>query len=90
MSSELEMAQKIVPQALQPRDTIAFVSPSSRLNRIFPARIYRAKDTLEKLGYRVKVFFDERPTKTFHETVLQRCSEIHNAFVDPEGKCSPS
>jgi muramoyltetrapeptide carboxypeptidase LdcA involved in peptidoglycan recycling len=74
----------VVPQALRPRDTIAFVSPSGRLNRIFPNRIYRARDALEKLGYRVKIFFDERPTKTFHEAVLLRCSEIHSAFADPE------
>ncbi|KAG0648781.1 carboxypeptidase [Hyphodiscus hymeniophilus] len=76
----------IVPQALRPRDTIAFISPSSRLNRIFPVRVYRAKDALEKLGFRVKIFFDERPTRTFHEAVLERCSEIHNAFLDPEVK----
>ena len=76
----------IVPQALQLRDTIAFISPSSRLNRIFPIRVYRAKDALEKLGFRVKVFFDDRSTKTFGETVTQRCSEIHNAFLDPDVK----
>ena len=76
----------IVPQALLPRDTIAFISPSSRLNRLFPTRIYRAKDALEKLGFRVKIFFDEKLTKNFHEAVLQRCSEIHNAFADPEVK----
>jgi muramoyltetrapeptide carboxypeptidase LdcA involved in peptidoglycan recycling len=80
------MTVPIVPQALQPRDTIAFISPSSRLNRVFPTRIYRAKEALEKLGYRVKIFFNETPTKSFHESVLLRCSEIHNAFQDPEVK----
>ena len=72
------------PCSLEPRDTIAFISPSSRLNRLFPTRIYRAKEALEKLEYRVKIFFNETPTKTHRESVLLRCSEIHNAFKDPE------
>ena len=56
MSGRVEMTPIVItPQALQLRDTIAFVSPSSRLNRVFPHRVYRAKDALEKLGYRVKV-----------------------------------
>jgi muramoyltetrapeptide carboxypeptidase len=81
-----DSAVGVLPEVLQPRDTIAFISPSSRLNRVFPTRIYRAKDALEKLGYRVKIFYNDTPTETFHEEVLLRCSEIHRAFEDPEVK----
>lgn len=76
----------IIPQALQPRDTIAFISPSSRLNRLFPGRVYRGKAALENLGYKVKIFFNDFEPKTHHEMVLLRCAEIHNAFLDTEVK----
>ena len=76
----------ILPPALKPRDTIAFISPSSRLNHVFPSRVHRAKTFLESLEYRVKIIFSDSTPSNFHETVLLRCDEIHSAFQDPEVK----
>ena len=77
---------RILPPALQPRDTIAFISPSSRLNHVFPSRVQRAKAFLESLDYRVKIFFSDVTSSDFRETVLIRCDEIHSAFQDKEVK----
>ncbi|OBT95290.1 hypothetical protein VE01_06597 [Pseudogymnoascus verrucosus] len=79
-------AIRLLPQALEPRDIIAFISPSSRLNHVFPSRVSRAQTFLESLGYRIKIFFSDPMPLTFHETVLHRCNEIHSAFRDPEVK----
>jgi muramoyltetrapeptide carboxypeptidase LdcA involved in peptidoglycan recycling len=84
--AEMDNAVGILPQALKAQDTIAFISPSARLNRVFPARTYRAEEAFEKLGFRVKIFFSDASPLTFRETVLLRCREIHNAFRDPEVK----
>jgi hypothetical protein len=65
--SNMDETIGVLPPALKPRDTIAFISPSSRLNRLFPSRVYRGKTALENLGYRVKIFFNETPTTCFHE-----------------------
>ena len=82
----VEKTAGILPQVLKARDTIAFISPSARLNRVFPTRVCRAEEAFEKLGFRVKIFFSDVSPPTFRETVLLRCSEIHSAFLDPEVK----
>jgi muramoyltetrapeptide carboxypeptidase LdcA involved in peptidoglycan recycling len=81
------MENGIVPAALRKKDTVAFISPSARLNSIYPGALERAKTKLEALGYKIKIIFDE--TITFHfrrEAALKRCEEVHAAFRDPEVK----
>lgn len=77
------MANGKVPLALRRGDTIAFISPSARLNHIFPAPLNRAKSHLERLGYHVKVIFNDSEPVSFRDSILQRCEEIHSAFADP-------
>lgn len=74
-----------IPQGLYPGDKIAFVSPSGRLNDIFPARIARAKQYLEKEGFRIIEIFNPL-SDDFLESIKQRCEELHSAFRDPEIK----
>ncbi|CAD6564908.1 MAG: hypothetical protein ASARMPREDX12_004496 [Alectoria sarmentosa] len=77
------MANRKVPLALCRGDTIAFISPSARLNHIFPAPLNRAKSHLERLGYRVKVIFNQSESLIFRDSILQRREEIQSAFADP-------
>lgn len=44
------------PRALRPGDTIAFVAPSSGLAAFVPHRVERARQELESLGFRVKIY----------------------------------
>ncbi|KAK3178021.1 hypothetical protein OEA41_000153 [Lepraria neglecta] len=76
----------IIPKALQKGDTIAFVSPSARVNQILPTPIERGKSYLEHLGYHVQIIFNTSETKTLRDSLLQRCEEIHEAFKDPDIK----
>lgn len=70
------------PRALCQGDTIAIISPSGRLNDIFPNRVARGKEFLEQLGYQVKIVFNV-PTPTDHwQRILHRCEEIHSVFAD--------
>lgn len=78
--------ERIVPKALQKGDVIAFVSPSNRFNRLFPAPHQRAVAFFEKLGYTVKEIFNERKPEALRDFILQRCEEIHEAFRDPTVK----
>jgi muramoyltetrapeptide carboxypeptidase len=77
-----EAAQGIVPKALRKGDTIAFISPSGRLNNIFPTRIERAKTYLEKAGFIVKIIFNTPEPTSFPQQVQHRVSELHSAFLD--------
>lgn len=49
------MTDLIKPAKLAPGDTICFISPSGRLNDIFPDRIDRARKFLEDKGYKVNI-----------------------------------
>lgn len=80
------MATGTIPSALRKGDTIAFVSPSRRLNNELPDFLSRSKAHLERLGYKVKIIFDELHATTFRQQVLQRCEELHSAFRDPTVK----
>ncbi|MCJ1243025.1 hypothetical protein MMC30_000221 [Trapelia coarctata] len=71
-----------IPFALRQGDTVALISPSSRLNNIFPDRLSRAQSALEALGFHVKTIFNDSQPAQFHAAVQQRCSEIHIAFAD--------
>jgi len=73
----------VSPLSLRRGDTIAFISPSSRLNEIFPTRVSRARSALEALGFHVKIFYNPIPAHASFQTAVQlRCSEIHAAFAD--------
>jgi len=46
----------IKPRKLEIGDTIALISPSSNLANLFPHRVERAKNFLEEMGFKVKLF----------------------------------
>ncbi|KAJ5811577.1 hypothetical protein N7474_007878 [Penicillium riverlandense] len=72
----------IIPKALKKGDTIAFVSPSARLNDLLPTPLARGKAWLESLGFRVQIFFTSVATTTIAESIRVRCEELHAAFRD--------
>ena len=72
------MPSPIVPKALRPGDTIAFVSPSARLNTKLSPVITRAKLFLESKGYKVREFFNE--DQDIQSCIANRLSEIRQAF----------
>jgi muramoyltetrapeptide carboxypeptidase LdcA involved in peptidoglycan recycling len=77
----------VYPPALKPGDTIALISPSSRLNTIFPLRISRATQALTTLGFTVKTIYAPLPEPCTHTQQIQhRVSELHSAFSDPSIK----
>ncbi|KAK4696892.1 muramoyltetrapeptide carboxypeptidase, partial [Lecanoromycetidae sp. Uapishka_2] len=78
--------ERVLPEKLQMGDTIAFISPSARLNLLLPAPLERAKVFVEGLGYHVKVYFNNQEPADFHDSVLQRCEEVHEAFRDTSVK----
>ncbi|CAM1500628.1 Fc.00g097900.m01.CDS01 [Cosmosporella sp. VM-42] len=75
-----------IPKGLQPGETIAFISPSFRVNEIFPLYVERGKAVLEAKGYPVKVFWthEDAKTTTIAQHVANRKREILEAFADPE------
>ncbi|KAK7710689.1 hypothetical protein SLS64_005592 [Diaporthe eres] len=75
------MPSTIVPPALQPGDTIAFVSPSARLNNILPTALSRAKDLFTAQGYHVRELFT--PDTGIQSSISNRLSELRTAFTDP-------
>lgn len=72
----------IIPKALRKGDTIAFISPSARLNNVLPTPLARGKAWLESLGFRVEIFFTSLTTTTIAESIRVRCEELHAAFRD--------
>lgn len=78
--------QGIVPAPLQKGDTIAFISPSLRLNSIYEKALDRARLHLRKLGFRTITIYNEDEPEDFNDQISQRCEEIHSAFRDPEVK----
>lgn len=75
------MPSPIVPPALQPGQTIAFVSPSARLNNILPTALSRAKDLFTAEGYHVRELFT--PDTGIQSSITNRLSELRTAFTDP-------
>ncbi|KAK7421114.1 hypothetical protein QQZ08_010118 [Neonectria magnoliae] len=71
----------LIPKALQPGDTIAFISPSARLNDQLPAVMQRATAVLSARGYRVRAFFNQ--DSGVQSGISNRLSEIRAAFSDP-------
>lgn len=73
----------IIPKALRKGDTIAFVSPSARLNEVLPTPIARGKACLESLGFQVRIIFTSLlPGTGIAGSVRARCEELHAAFGD--------
>ncbi|KPM42352.1 hypothetical protein AK830_g4181 [Neonectria ditissima] len=75
------MAPLITPKALQPGDTIAFISPSARINDRFPTVMQRATAVLSARGYQVRTFFNK--DTDIQSGISNRLSEIRAAFSDP-------
>ncbi|KAJ0108110.1 peptidase u61 ld-carboxypeptidase a [Diaporthe amygdali] len=75
------MPSAIVPPALQPGATVAFISPSARLNDVIPAAISRARDLLSDKGYQVRELFT--PDTGIQSSIANRLSELRTAFSDP-------
>ncbi|OAQ62644.1 peptidase u61 ld-carboxypeptidase a protein [Pochonia chlamydosporia 170] len=71
-----------IPPALKPGGTIAFISPSARLNTRLPAAISRARSVLLARGYKTRVFFKE--DSDLSSSVTNRLAEIRDAFFDAE------
>lgn len=75
------MPSPIVPPPLQPGQTIAFVSPSARLNNILPTALARAKDLFTSQGYHVRELFT--PDTGIQSSIANRLSELRTALTDP-------
>jgi muramoyltetrapeptide carboxypeptidase LdcA involved in peptidoglycan recycling len=75
-----------LPSALRKGDTIAFISPSGRLNDAVTDRVSRAKTCLERLGCSLEIIFSSPLPKPFKDAVQQRCEELHTAFRTPSIK----
>ncbi|KAM5377510.1 hypothetical protein ACJZ2D_004879 [Fusarium nematophilum] len=76
------MPSPIRPKRLQPGSTIAFISPSARLNDDFPAVMSRATNVLLERGYQVKTLWNK--DKGIQSSISNRLSEIRAAFSDPQ------
>ncbi len=75
------MVSAVTAPALKPGATIAFISPSERLNEIQPAAIARATELLSEKGYTVRTLFT-KDTGT-QSSIENRHAEIRTAFLDP-------
>lgn len=82
----METQETIVPPALQKGDTIAFVSPSSRVNTLFARRIQKATSFFQNHGFTVKVIYNESLPSDHLSAIRLRCSELHSAFADSDVK----
>ncbi|KAG9253682.1 peptidase u61 ld-carboxypeptidase a [Emericellopsis atlantica] len=76
------MTTTIKAKALQPGDTIAFISPSARLNDELPAVMKRATTALETRGYKVRAFFHK--DAGIQPSISNRLAEIRAAFSDEQ------
>ncbi|KAH8165491.1 hypothetical protein CIB48_g2732 [Xylaria polymorpha] len=75
------MPSSIVPKRLEPGGTIAFISPSARLNHQFPTVMARATRLLTNKGYKVREFYT--PDTGIQNCIANRLSELRAAFTDP-------
>jgi muramoyltetrapeptide carboxypeptidase len=76
----------ITPATLRKGDTIAFISPSSRVNTLFSRRIQKATSFFQTHGFKIKVFYNETLPSDHLAAIQLRCSELHSAFSDPDVK----
>ncbi|KAJ3114167.1 hypothetical protein HK100_001739 [Physocladia obscura] len=80
-AGKIKMPTPLIPKALEPGATIAFISPSARLNDTFPAVMARATAVLSSRGYHVRAFFTQ--DTGIQSSIANRLSEIRAAFFDP-------
>ncbi|KAI1802510.1 peptidase [Daldinia bambusicola] len=76
------MPSTIIPKALEPGATIAFISPSARLNDQYPAVMSRGAAVLERRGYKIREFYSK--DSGIQSSIANRLSELRAAFLDPE------
>ncbi|KAH0130237.1 peptidase S66, LD-carboxypeptidase A, partial [Aureobasidium melanogenum] len=82
----MEEHKTITPAALKKGDTIAFISPSSRLNTLFSRRINNAISFFSHHGFHAKIIYNETLPADHLSAIKLRSSEIHTAFSDPSVK----
>lgn len=85
--AKMSQTPTVIPRALKLGDTVAFVSPSSRLNTSLAAPLLRAKSAVEALGYRVKIIWtpgSSPETTTISQSIAHRTAELREAFGDPD------
>lgn len=75
------MPSPILPRALSPGATIAFISPSSRINIELAPAMARATALLRERGFQVRELFT--PDEGIQSSITNRLSEIRTAFSDP-------
>ncbi|KAK0636540.1 class I glutamine amidotransferase-like protein [Bombardia bombarda] len=75
------MVSPITPKRLESNSTIAFVSPSARLNHELPAVMSRATAVLTGQGYKVHELFTS--DTGIQSSIDNRLSELRAAFSDP-------
>jgi len=74
----------IKPRALRPGSTIAFLSPSARINEPYSAVIRRAITLLESHSFKVITLWTPSAlTPNIASTIAARKSELLGAFTDP-------
>lgn len=77
----------IIPNSLKKGDAIGFISPSSGPLPLAIHRIERAKNTLEKLGYKVKIADSALKSSGYvSASIEERVSDIHAMFLDDKVK----
>jgi muramoyltetrapeptide carboxypeptidase LdcA involved in peptidoglycan recycling len=73
----------IIPRALKRGDTVAFISPSARLNDILPGPLERGRAYVESLGFEVRIFYTALAADAvIDKSIRTRCEELHAAFRD--------
>ncbi|KAI1310667.1 peptidase [Xylaria venustula] len=75
------MPSPIIPKALEPGQTIAWISPSARINNAYPAVMARATNILTSKGYKVRELYT--PDKGIQNSIVNRLSELRTALTDP-------
>ncbi|KAI1422460.1 peptidase [Xylaria sp. FL1777] len=76
------MPSPIVPKALEPGQTIAWISPSYRGNDKYPALMARATALLTKKGYKVRELYTA--DTSIQNGIANRLSELRTALTDPD------
>ncbi|KAI0966228.1 peptidase [Xylaria arbuscula] len=75
------MPSSILPKALKPGQTIAWISPSARINDVYPAVMTRATAILTSKGYKVRELYTL--DKGIQNGIANRLSELRTALTDP-------
>ena len=82
------MTTTIIPKRLELGDTIAFISPSSRLNELLPIPLLRAVDLFKSKGYPVTTIYSPvSNSNSAAQKARHIASELHQAFIDPQVTC---